>query len=105
MVPACSTTATASPKRTLAADAARARAFNRKRRDQTIPGATHRGQRWSLEDIDIACDPNIPVLEAALQLGRTTHAVYATRHRYNPDGATNRNKWTKSVTYTPASES
>ncbi|MGV0586108.1 hypothetical protein ABQE45_20430 [Mycobacteroides chelonae] len=31
----------------LAADAARARAFNRKRQDQTIPSATNHGQPWT----------------------------------------------------------
>ncbi|AMU53814.1 hypothetical protein DDK07_00300 [Mycobacteroides abscessus] len=75
-------------RKDLAADAARARAFNRKRQDQTIPSATNHGQPWTPEDIETACDPNIPVLDAALQLGRTTRAVYAARHRYNPDGTT-----------------
>lgn len=70
----------------LAADAARARAFNRKRQDQTIPRAHHHKQPWTGEDIAVACDPNIPVLDAALQLGRTTRAVYAARSRYNSDG-------------------
>lgn len=74
----------------LDSDAARARAFNRKRQDQTIPGATHHGQPWTLEEIEIACDPHTPVLDAALQLGRTTRAVYAARHRYNTDGTLKR---------------
>lgn len=49
--------------------------------DATRPTATRHGVR-SAEEIGIACDPHIRVLDAALELGRMTKAAQSARRRF-----------------------
>ncbi|MFD6199857.1 hypothetical protein ACFWE3_24440 [Mycobacteriaceae bacterium NPDC060252] len=56
-------------------DAARAREFSQRMQDVTRPTANRFGARWIPEDADIACDLEVRIVDAALQLGRTAKAV------------------------------
>ncbi|WP_079626725.1 hypothetical protein [Mycobacteroides abscessus] len=67
-------------------DAARSREFSQRMQEITRPTATRHGAPWTPDETDIVCDPDIRVVDAALQLGRTAAAVKAARWRFlNPD--------------------
>ncbi|MDO3202135.1 helix-turn-helix domain-containing protein [Mycobacteroides abscessus] len=67
-------------------DAARSREFSQRMQEITRPTATRHGAPWTPEEADIVCNPDIQVVDAALQLGRTAAAVKAARWRFlNPD--------------------
>lgn len=69
-----------------AEDRARSREFSQRMQDETRPTATHHGEPWTDEEFEIACDKNIRIVDAALQLGRTAKAVQSARRRFlNPE--------------------
>ncbi|MBB4854787.1 hypothetical protein HNP40_002179 [Mycobacteroides chelonae] len=68
-------------------ESARSREFSQRMQDITRPTAKHFGEPWTDEEFAIACNPEIRIVDAALQLGRTAKAVQAARWRFlPPDG-------------------
>lgn len=67
-------------------DAARAQEFSQRMQDIPRPTATRFGEPWTPEDVDVACNKGIRVVDAAVLLNRTAKAVQTARWRFlNPE--------------------
>lgn len=51
------------------------------RNDRSLKFANHNGERWTLDEINIVLEHNMPDVEIAKQLGRSVQAVLTKRSK------------------------
>lgn len=57
----------------------------KKHQDETLPIAEHKGQEWSVEQLEVAFDSRFTRAEVAEILGRSYAAVSSVKDRYRQD--------------------